>query len=423
MIEAMSDHSFPVWQSARASAATVLISGASFAGLATAYWMNRLGYRVTVIEIASGLRRGGTPVDIEGETIGILARMGLIDAVRAKALPPRRLEFKDAGDGTLGIFGGPPGPETMAAEQYEIHRDDLLDILFAAVEESAEIVFGQTISQLEESQDCIRVTFGDGSGRDYALVFGCDGNRSNTRRLAFGDEDFSYFMGGYFFIKVVPTTGLLPANVSQIFSVPGRTALLNGYDNQTDIAFAFRTESQIDYDHRDRALQRGMIHDQFDRLGWKVPAMLAHTDSGDDFYFDKINQIRMPAWSKGRVALVGDAGYCVSPVAGMGGSMAIIGAARLADALQLHGVDHKAAFQAYHEKLRPLVDEVQEKAVNFGMAMMFPSDEAEIAERNRKLKERAMVGFDPASESSVAQESPVGDSGARRHRDRTGDTG
>jgi 2-polyprenyl-6-methoxyphenol hydroxylase-like FAD-dependent oxidoreductase len=186
---------------------------------------------------------------------------------------------------------------------------------------------------------------------------------------------------------VVKTTGLLPANVSQIFSVPGRTALLNGYDDQTDIALAFRTEREIDYDYRDRAQQRRMIHDHFDGLGWKVPAMLDHVDAGDDFYFDKLNQIRMPVWSKGRVALVGDAGYCVSPVAGMGGSMAIIGAARLADALQCHGVDHAAAFQEYHDRLRPFVEEVQEKAVRLGMALMFPCDDAEIVERNRKLSE------------------------------------
>ena len=103
-------------------------------------------------------------------------------------------------------------------------------------------------------------TFGDGSRHVYALVFGCDGNRSNTRRLVFGDaEDFSYFMGGYFFIKVVPTTGLLPANMSQIYSVPGRTALLNGYDDQTDIALAFRTPREIDYDYRNRAQQRRLI--------------------------------------------------------------------------------------------------------------------------------------------------------------------
>ena len=84
--------------------------GASFAGLATAYWMNKLGYRVTVIEVARSLRKGGTPVDIEGETIAILARMGMTDAVRAKALPPRSLEFKDAEDRTLGVAGWPLRP-------------------------------------------------------------------------------------------------------------------------------------------------------------------------------------------------------------------------------------------------------------------------------------------------------------------------
>lgn len=366
----------------------VLVSGASFAGLATAYWMNRLGYRITVVETSSGLRRGGTPVDIEGEALATLAHMGMLDAVRAKALLPRRFEVKAEDDSTLGSLGGSPIAEDTPDEKYEIHRDDLLDILFASVAESAQVVFGRSIKQLEDRTDNVAVTFNDGSRQTYALVFGCDGNRSNTRRLVFGDaENFSYFMGGYFFIKVVPTTGLLPANVSQIFSVPGRTALLNGYEDRTDIALAFRTERETSYDYRDRAQLRRMIHDHFDGLGWKVPAMLGHLDADDDFYFDKINQIRMPAWSKGRVALVGDAGYCVSPVAGMGGSMAIIGAARLADALERHGVDHTKAFQEYHDGLRPFVDEAQEKAVNFGMAFMFPSDDAELAERNRQLSE------------------------------------
>ena len=379
------------------SGAAVLVSGASFAGLATAYWMNELGYRVTVIEVANGLRKGGTPVDIEGETIGILARMGMIDAVRAKALPPRGLEFKDADDSTVGVLGdqGDRGDQSVADdapnEKYEIHRDDLLDIMFASIEGSVEMVFGRSITQLEDGPDGVVVTFSDGSRRGYALVFGCDGNRSNTRRLAFGGaEDFSYFMGGYFFIKVVATTALLPANLSQIFSVPGRTALLNGYDDQTDIAFAFRTEREIDYDHRDRAQQRRIVHEHFDGLGWKVPAMLEHVDADDEFYFDKINQIRMPVWSTGRVVLVGDAGYCVSPVAGMGGSMAIIGAARLADALQRHGADHVAAFDEYHVNLCPFVEEVQDRAVRFGMALMFPSNDVEIAERDRRLREGSM---------------------------------
>ena len=370
----MIEHPVPVEQPTPLTGAAVLVSGASFAGLATAYWMNKLGYRVTVIEVASGLRKGGTPVDIEGETIGILARMGMIDAVRAKALPHRGLEFKDADDSTVGVLKGHSVSDHALNEKYEIHRGDLLEILFASVEGSAEMVFGRSIKQLEDGPDDVVATFSDGSRRSYALVFGRDGNRSNTRRLAFGDtENFSYFMGGYFFIKVVPTTGLLPANMSQIFSVPGRSAMLNGYDNQTDIALAFRSEREVDYDYRDRAQLRRIVHDHFDGLGWKVPAMLDYMDADDEFYFDKVNQIRMPVWSKGRVALVGDAGYCVSPVAGMGGSMAIISAATLADALQRHGLGYAAAFQYYDEKLRPFVEEVQARAVSFGMALMFPS--------------------------------------------------
>jgi 2-polyprenyl-6-methoxyphenol hydroxylase-like FAD-dependent oxidoreductase len=379
---------FPNEQAAHPAGAAVLISGASFAGLATAYWMSRLGYRVTVVEVANGIRKGGTPVDIEGETIGVLTRMGMIEAIRAKALPPRGLQFKNVDDSTVGEISAQPASN---GEKYEIHRDDLSGILLASVADKVEVIFRRSIKEITDGARSVAVTFDDGSYADYAMVFGCDGNRSNTRRLAFGDaHEFSHFMGGYFFIKVVPITGLLPANVSQIFSVPGRTALLNGYHDRTDIALAFRSDAEIDYDYRDRARQRRMVHDHFDGLGWKVPAVLEHLDADDDFYFDKVNQIRMPTWSKGRVALVGDAGYCVSPVAGMGGSMAIIGAARLAEALQHHGNDHETAFREYHEKLHSFVDDVQEKAATEGMAMMFPSDEEELAERNRVISEGAL---------------------------------
>jgi len=367
-----------------ASVQPVLVSGASFAGLATAYWMSRLGYRVTVVELAKGLRRGGTPVDIEGETVDILARMGLADAVRAKALPPRRFEFKDANDVTLGMSGVDGGQASQ--ERYEIHRDDLLDILFGAVAEKVELVFGQSIAALEEGGDGVAVTFSDGSRRDFALVFGCDGNRSNTRRLLFDESDrFVYFMGGYVFLKVVPRTDLLPENVSQVFSVPGRMAMLNGYHDRTDIGLGFRTDTEIAYDYRDKAQQLRLIRERFHGLGWKVPTMLASVGGDDEFYFDRLNQIRMPCWSRGRVALVGDAGYCLSPLAGFGGSMALIGAGRMAAALERHPGDHAAAFRYYEDQLRPFVESVQERAALDGLSMMFPADDAELAERDRKI--------------------------------------
>ena len=62
--------------------------------------------------------------------------------------------------------------------------------------------------------------------------------------------------------------------------------------------------------------------------------MLREMAGSNNFYFDKLCQIKMPSWTKGRVALVGDAGYCASPAAGKGGSSAIDGAAALADAVE-----------------------------------------------------------------------------------------
>ncbi|WFR99739.1 FAD-dependent monooxygenase [Rhizobium tumorigenes] len=369
-----------VERSAVLSCPTVLISGASFAGLATAYWMNKLGYHVTVVEIADGLRKGGTPVDIKEQTIDILRRMGLLDAVRARSLPPRRTELKDADGVTKALLPAQAISRGGPDEQYEVDRDVLLDIFLEAVADKVGIFFARSITRLEERQDCVVAWFSDGSSQAFSLILGCDGMRSNTRRLAFGnDEEHMYFLETYAFLKVVQKT-LIEPDVTEIYTIPGRMAMLNGYEGRTDIALGFHSEQELTYDHLDKAQQIQLILDRFDGIGWRVPELLGEVDAAGDFYFDKICQIRMPSWSKGRVALVGDAGYCPSPFAGMGGSMAIIGAAAISDALQRHGDDFAAAFRDYDTNLRPFVEKIQDEAVSFGKTMLAPETEAAVDE-------------------------------------------
>jgi 2-polyprenyl-6-methoxyphenol hydroxylase-like FAD-dependent oxidoreductase len=370
-----------------AAGASVLVSGASFAGLATAFWMKRLGYDVTVVEIADRLRKGGTPVDIEDRTVDIVRRMGLLDAIRARSLPPRATEFKTADDVTEARLPGQPIAQGGPDERHEIDRDELLTIMFGAIENDVDVVFSRSIIRLDEGRDSVMAWFDDGSQQAFSLVFGCDGHRSNTRRLVFGrDDSCSHFLKNYFLIKVVGKS-YIRRDLSQIHSVPGKTVMLNSYDGKTDIVFGFHAENEVSYNHRDKAQQRRILRERFERVGWRTADLLSEIDADDDFYFDKLCQIRMPCWTKGRVALVGDAGYCASPAAGMGGSLAIIGAAALAEAFERHGNDVAAAFRDYDESLRPFVDAVQMQAVTFGLAMFAPKTEADIIERNRRLSE------------------------------------
>ncbi len=341
---------------------SVLISGASFAGLATAYWMNGLGYKVTVVEVSKGLKTGGTPVNIGDDVAALMKRMGLFEQIEANRLKMEGVELKNADDVTEGPLQFPPDHASSEID-WEIERDTLLNLMFGAVNDDVEFVFQNSIESLDQMENDVRVIFKDGSERSFALIFGCDGVHSRVRKLQFGDEsEYAHFLGQYFSITIVNEL-LIKENTTQMFNEQGKFVMLNAYNNKTDIVFCFSSEKDISYDYRDEAQQRKIICEQFAGQGWKIPELLEKVADSTSFYFDKLCQIKMSSWTKGRVALVGDAAYCASPAAGMGGSLAIIGAAALADAFQNHRGNVELAFREYNEKFHPYIEMVQASAV------------------------------------------------------------
>ncbi len=362
----------------------ILIAGAGFAGLATAFWMKKLGFNVTVVEIAEGLKKGGTPVNIRGNTIDIVKRMGLFDQLQSNSLNMQVMELKSSDDVTERSDWGQEEGEQRANVDYEIERDVLLDLMFDAVKDGVEFIFDDSIASLNEESNGIEVSFKKGSRRSFDLVFGCDGIHSDVRKYWFGaEEEFSHFLGAYGSVTILDKL-LLPENTSQMYNEPGKVALLSAYNNKTDIILIFSSDQEIQYDHRDKEQKRNILISQFSGVGWRAQELLEEVKQARNFYFDKLCQIKMPSWTKGRVALVGDAGYCASPAAGMGGSLAIDGAAALAEAFRQWDGNFEPAFQEYNEGFRPFIEEIQAHAVRFCLEFLVPRTEADIRARNTR---------------------------------------
>ncbi|MED7927924.1 FAD-dependent monooxygenase [Nonomuraea sp. LP-02] len=311
--------------------ANILISGASIAGTSAAYWLRRHGFTVTVVERAPAVRSGGYKVDIRGAALRVIERMGLRDAVRARATDMRVATHYDA-DGRkvatmdADLFGGRSG------DDVEIMRGDLNELLYELTRDEVEYVFDDSITAIAEDGT---VTFERSGPRTFDLVIGADGAHSNVRRLAFGPEEgFVRHLGHYISICSVPDPLGLDREEA-VHAAPGRTA--NVYSTRQDDGVAraafIWSSPPLAYDHRDVERQKELLTTAMSGMRWEVPRLLDAVREADDLYFDAVCQIRMDRWSKGRVVLLGDAAYCASPASGQGTSLAVVGAYVLAGEL------------------------------------------------------------------------------------------
>lgn len=365
----------------------VLVSGASMAGLSTAWWLNKLGYKVTVVEIADQPRTAGAAVDIKGPAADAARRMGIYEEIQSNRLHLELIEFKNTDDITESsvVLTQDSGIELPPDNDIEIERDKFVHILYSKLKNEVEFIFNNSITGLNETKENIEVTFKDGSHSTYELVLGCDGIHSGVRKIWFGNEnEYSHFLNAYFATTIL-NKPVIKQKTMQMYNVPDKSIMLNAYNNKTDIIFCFNTEEEIPYNFRDKEQQKKIILAQFDQVGWRSAGLLEEVKNAQNFYFDKFCQIKMPSWTKGRVALVGDAGYCASPAAGMGASLAVNGATVLADALQKHNGNFESAFQDYNKNLRPFIEQVQATAaLNLRENFILRTEEA-IRQRNAQV--------------------------------------
>lgn len=371
---------------------SVLISGASIAGLTMAYWMNHYGFKVTVVEIGSEPRRGGSPIDVRGDALDNARRMGILDSIKEAKLPTKGLKFMNVHNEVQGIMLVEEIGAIRPGDDTELRRDDLVDILYKNAGNNITYKFSNRITHLEQCTENVKVTFKDETTGTYDFVIGADGIHSGVRKLVFGkEEQFTYFLNYYF--SVFEVDGKLgEKNYGHMYNTPNTMATVYFYNtNSADAVLAFRVPGEITIDRNNIQQQKQIVINAFAGIGWKVPHLIEELKKSNIFYLDQGCQIKMPSWTNGRVALIGDAGYAPAFPTGMGSTLAIQGATVLADAMA-ENENHEIAFKIYNESLRPVVEQLQ-ATVYEGMAFVLPKTEEKINARN-KLGRNEYLGID-----------------------------
>jgi 2-polyprenyl-6-methoxyphenol hydroxylase-like FAD-dependent oxidoreductase len=361
----------------------VLISGAGIAGLACALEFGTRGHDVTVVEYASHLRLTGTPIDIRGDAIEAVDRMGLLRKIGQHRVRMSELtQFVDSrGERVAPI---PLAEISDSDDDIELLREDLVRILADAVPDTTEIRFDDSIETLTGDVDGVDVRFASGRTGRYDLVVGADGQHSAVRRLVFGPEqDYLRDLGVYFALADLPGEAK-SEGANAIYNVPGRMAGVFRYNGKAVANFQFRSEP-VDYDHDDLDAQKKILIEAFAGYrSWRIPELLDVARADPGFYFTSAGQIHLPYWHRGRVVLVGDAGYCPAFLSGRGTSLALTGAHFLAEELERCG-NHTAAFARYEARQRPYVTLAQAR-VDSGRDRILPTTWDAISTRNKRLQ-------------------------------------
>jgi 2-polyprenyl-6-methoxyphenol hydroxylase-like FAD-dependent oxidoreductase len=360
---------------------SALVCGAGIAGATVAWQLAARGVHVTVVEKAAGQRSSGNPVDVHGEAMLVARQMAVDERVRDAATGVRRLVALDPSGRRVATIAA--DSVTGGAEGVEVPRADLAGILLDAAKQRANVVFDDSIARLEEHPGGVGVEFESGSSGRFDIVIGADGQHSRVRALAFGPEgNFSHRIG--MFVGTVSAPGAtVDLEEMTMVNAPGVSFSLHPSTGVPIGAFIFHSALAESFDHRDTAQHRRIVADAYSDVGWRVPEFVERFVDAPEVYFDTVTQMRLGAWHRGRIVLLGDSASSVS-LFGDGSSLAMIGARTLAEALADHA-DPADAFAEYERRHRMLVMPKQ-KRVRTTASQLVPKTAAGLGVRNLALR-------------------------------------
>ncbi|TDZ35218.1 Uncharacterized protein CTRI78_v011526 [Colletotrichum trifolii] len=304
------------------------------------------------------MRPHGQNIDVRGAGVTIIRKLGLEKAIRAATTGEEGVQLVDSNNTVWAAIGADKsGRIQTPTSDVEILRGRMAELLYRQSQRISkevqdeggagiEYVFGESLDELDQDGDKVHVRFEkSGERRTFDLVVGADGIQSRTRLLAWGEDEEENrihrlgLYGGFFSMSRGPTD-------TQWRRCDQDERLVKAAERRSGSTQA----------------QKLLLKEYFDGCGWETDRIIKGMMATDDFYYDTVSQIKMDKWSKGRVVLLGDAGYGASPLSGMGTTLALNGAYNLAGTILQAPDDLEAAFEAYERSMRPTVNNAQKIA-------------------------------------------------------------
>lgn len=342
----------------------VLISGGGIAGLTLGILLRRQGWDPLVIERDAALRTEGYIVDIFGTGWDIAERIGVIDALKEVRYPLDYMEYISKDGRPFLSIEMARLKQAFGNKYLPLQRSDLERVLFErAKSEGLSVRFGTQVRNVRDNGSLVEVEFEDNSRDSFSLVFGADGVHSRIRQMVFGrEEQFARFLGAYVAaFQAVNKYGIKRS--IKFFEEPGRlVAFYPLSDSVLTTIYIFRSGNS---GFIPRAERLSLIQNKFKGAGWICRRILEEVEPSVSVFLDSYTQIVMPSWSKGRIALLGDACGCLTMVSGQGSQVAMGEAYVISRELEYHRDDFAQAFRNYEKFYKPMVSKKQNDAARF----------------------------------------------------------
>lgn len=344
----------------------IAISGAGIAGSTLAYWLRRYGHEPVLIERAPRLRSGGYIIDFWGHGYDVATMMGIVPRLQECGYCVKEVRFVGRDGRRRGGFTTDAIRRVLGKRFVSLRRSDLATTIYTAIDGKVETIFGDSIATIDEDASGIRVGFDRGPDRNFDVMVGADGLHSRVRELRFGrEEQFELYLG--YKASAFEISGYRPRDELTYISYaePGRQVSRFSMRNDTTLfLFIYRDHESGDVPITD-AGRKAALHDAFRNAGWECRQILEAMDAAEEIYFDRVSQIRMRNWIKGRTALLGDAAACVSLLAGEGSGLAMIEAYVLAGELARASNNPVAGLARYQLAMMPFLENKQKTAARF----------------------------------------------------------